>query len=274
MKRYVTYSLVSMVSALALTSVGNAQERDELRYSECLDLAVQAPDKAINKALIWQNEAGGVPARHCEAVGLFYMREYEEAAVRLERIAEDMRVGKDMPVRLGKRLVATSPMLADMYGQAANAWLLSGEIIRAETAIDIALSLAQSNTTQELDLVLDRARIAAADQDYAAALSDLEKIQEKDPQRADILILIASSARGTGDYVKALTAIDEYQSAYADDPAGYLERGNLLDAMGQKKEARLQWLKVVQLEEDGPNAQAARANIERLDVSKSRENAK
>lgn len=248
--------------------VAAEEDRDEQRYARCLDLASQAPDKAINNALVWQNEGGGVPARHCEAIGLSHMKEYAEAAVRLEKIAEDMRIGKGMPVRFGKRLVATSPMLADMYGQAANAWLLADEIVRAENAIDIALTLTTSGTSQEADLLLDRARIAAAAEDFGAALVDLERIKARDPLRHDILILIAASARGVKDYPKALRALDGYQAIYADDPAGHLERGNLMDAMGRHADARQSWLQVLQLVEDGPDAVAARANIERLDVNK------
>jgi len=267
MIRYITISFCAAVTFLSF-SLSAEKDRDELRYSLCLDLAERAPDKAINNALIWQNEGGGVPARHCEAIGLSHLKEHAEAAIRLEKIAEDMRVGKDMPVRLGKRLVATSPMLADMYGQAANAWLLAGAIGKAEAAIDLAMSLTATGTSQELDLLLDRARIAAADEDYGSALTDLEYIKSRDVGRTDILVLIAASARGVKDYPKATKALDAYQSVFMDSPSGHLERGNLFDAMGQSVAARQSWLRVLQLVDTGPNADAARLNIERIDVRK------
>lgn len=269
MIRYVTTSFIASTLFVSFAATAEEASRDELRYSRCLDMAARAPDRAINDALVWQNEGGGIPARHCEAIGLSQMKEYAEAAIRLEKIAEDMRIGKGMPVRFGKRLVATSPMLADMYGQAANAWLLGDEMVRAETTIDMALALTARGTTQEADLMLDRARIAAADQDFQAALTDLEAIKVRDPLRTDILILIASSARGVKDYEKAIEALDAYQEIYDEDPSGHLERGNLLDAMGLPNDARKSWLKVLQLVENGPDASAAQANIERLDVRKS-----
>jgi len=241
---------------------------DEERYARCLDMTVRAPDKAINNALVWQTDGGGAPARHCEAVGLFHLGEYGEAAMRLELIAEDMRVGKGMPVRMEERLVATAPMLADMYGQAANAWLLADEIVRAEDAIAVALSLTPKGSTQELDLKLDRARIFAADGDFEMALKDLEHIQAKDQGRMDILILIASAARGVSDYAKAEKAIDAYLAVFADDPAGHLERGNLYGAMGHLRAASQSWLKVLQLTEVGTDADAARANLEQQDMKK------
>ena len=241
---------------------------DESRYRACMDTAERAPDQAINKALIWQNEQGGIPARHCEALGLFYMQEYAEAAARLEKIARDMRTGRDMPLRFGKRTVATAPMLADMYSQAANAWLMADEIVMAEAAIDIALSLTVNGGPQELELLVDRARIAAADEDFILALDDLERVQQQDPGRKNILVLIAASARGVGDYSKAEFALKEYLTLFPDRPDGYLERGNLFDAQGLTEEARENWRKVLNLIEAGPSADAARANLERIDLLK------
>lgn len=240
-------------------------EREEDRYAACMTMADRVPDKGINLALAWIADGGGVPARHCEAYGLARMGEHAEAAARMMQIAKDMRVGKDMPVRMGTRMVANAAMLADMYGQAANAWLLADEIVRAEEAIDIALSLSPNGTQQELDLTLDRARIAAADKDFGLALKDLEFVQKGDPGRKDILVLIASAARGVGDYTKADMMLADFQAVFPDDPAGHLELGNLRHAQGDKDAARKAWLAVLSLEEDGVNAYAARANLEKMD---------
>ena len=245
----------------------NAQSKEEDRYTFCMDLAEKSPDKAINEALIWQNELGGVPARHCEAYGLFAAGEYREAAARMEAIAEDMRIGRDMPVRAGKRMVATAPMLADMYGQAATAWLLASEITKAEAAIDIALSLAINGSTQEADLFVERARIAAADDDYGLAFEDLKRVYKNDPQRKNLLVLIAAAARGIGNFVEAIRAVEEYIDIYPSETNGYLEYGNLMDAMGKQGDARKHWLTVLELSETGPDAEAARANLERTALS-------
>ncbi len=68
--------------------------------------------------------------------------------------------------------------------------------------------------------------------------------------------------------MKALEAINKYIEEFPEEATGYLEHGNLLDVMGKPDQARQSWLKVLRFESEGPNAVAARANIERVDVKK------
>ncbi len=250
--------------------LANQQPKDDQqeRYSLCLDLAEKAPDKGINNALVWQLDGGGVPARHCEALGLFYAGEYSEAAVRLEGIAEDMRIGRGMPVRGDERSTATASMLADTYGQAANAWLQGGEIVRAEASIGQALALVPVGTALEWSLRVTRARIAAAEEDFTLALSELEAVLKANPRRTDLLLFVAAAARATENYARAEAALDRYTATYPDNPSAYLERGNLMDAKGDATAARKAWLNVLSIVQVGPDADAARANIERVDVIK------
>ncbi len=225
----------------------------------------RSPDKAINLALEWQAGGGGVPARHCEALALSHMKEYAEAAVRLMRIADDMRVGKGMPVRGDQRMVANASLLADMYGQAANAWLLADEIVRAEDAIELGLAVVPAGTPQQNELLVDRARIAAADDDFEYALQDLEAVLQADENRTDILVLVAAAARGVGQLDRAEEALMRYRKAYPDDTAGLLELGNLRHAQGRTDDARKAWLALLRSAPEGRNAEAARANLEKLD---------
>lgn len=245
----------------------SAPDQDEDRYEACIRTAERAPDRGINRALEWQLAGGGVPARHCEAIGLFFAGEFSEAAVRLENIAEDMRIGRGMPVRGDERTTASAGMLADTYRQAANAWLRGEEYERAEAAIGQALALVPENTSLEHSIREDRAYIAAAEGDYALALEELDFVYRSNRGRTDLLLFIASAARSLENLARADQALGEYLAEFPDDPAAHLELGNLRDAQGNQSEARQAWLKVLTLSERGPDADAARANLERIDVS-------
>ncbi len=257
-----------MVFATVLTSnlPVRADEAGEERYRRCVDMIDRSPDKSINLALEWQASGGGVPARHCEALGLVELGEYAEAAARLMRIAEDIRVGRGMPVLGDQRLVANATLIADMYGQAANAWLLADEIVRAEDAVELALSVVPAGTPQHRELLVDRARIAAADNDFEYALQDLEAVLASDQNRTDILVLVAAAARSLGQYNRAEDALTRYRKTYPDHTAGLLELGNLRHAQGRRDDARKAWLDLLRFSVEGEDADAARANLAKLDM--------
>lgn len=245
-----------------------SENDDETRYGRCVDTAERAPDRGINLALEWQLEGGGVPARHCEALGLFFAGEFSEAAIRLENLADDMRIGRGMPLRGDERSTATAGMLADTYRQAANSWLKGNELERAEAAIGQALALVPERSALEDSIREDHAYIAAAEGDYQLALEELEFVYSRNRQRTDLLLFIASAARALENFARAETSLEEYIQAFPDNPSAFLELGNLKDATGDRAAARAAWLKVLSISEVGPDAEAARANLERIDVVK------
>ncbi len=272
MQNMLSYILATIAVFFLLASSFGATAQsaieDENRYGRCIDTAERAPDRGINLALEWQLEGGGVPARHCEALGLFFAGEYSEAAIRLENLADDMRIGRGMPVRGDERRTATASMLADTYRQAANAWLKGNELERAESAIGQALALVPENSRLEDSIREDRAYIAAAEGDYQLSLEDLEFVYSRNRQRTDLLLFVASAARALENYARAETALEQYIEAFPADPSAFLELGNLKDATGDRASARVAWLKVLSISEVGPDADAARANLERIDVVK------
>ncbi|GHF15808.1 hypothetical protein GCM10017044_07530 [Kordiimonas sediminis] len=262
-----SFILISSTSMQVAAFDGDQNIKEaEKRYADCMALAQNSPDKGIALALEWQTEGAGVPARHCEAVGLYHLGEFAEAAIRLDQLVEDIRTGRQMPINDGKRMVGGALLLADMYDQAANAWLMANEITRAETAIDNALSLVPETSTQAQTYLIDRARIAAFDGDYALAYADLQKVYEMNSGRADILLFLASAARSLNYLDEARAALTTYLSVYSDDPTAHLEMGNLEHETGNLAAARQSWLKVLRLQEAGPDAEAARHNLEKMDL--------
>ncbi len=261
----VVIGLFSLITNQSLVTGGFAENnaRAEDHYNSCMALAEINPDKGINMALAWLSDGGGVPARHCEATGLFYIGEYNEAAARFEKLADDMRRGRDMPIDGDKRVVAKAPLLADIYHQAASAWILGGEVVRAETAIDTALSLAVSGGYLYQQYQVTRAQIAGADSDFSLAYDDLHAVLKSDPGRRDILLFLASAARNLNKLEEADTHLARYLETAPYDAAAYLELGNLRDQQGDKVAANKAWLRVLRLEKSGPNHRAATHNIER-----------
>lgn len=233
-------------------------------YERCMKLAKEEPAAARDLAETWRDRGGGHPADHCFAVALIGLKQYKEAASRLEKLAQAM-------VR------APATLRAEVLGQAAQGWLLAGDPARAYAAGGAALGLRsgaadppvadpQVADPQVADLLVDRAAAAGTAGWFDKALADLDRVLKADPARLDALIYRASAYRALGRLDPALADLDKALKAAPDSVPALLERGNLRRLRGDMSGARQDWLRVAMLAPGSDAEAAAKANIERLDI--------
>lgn len=222
---------------------------DEPRqYAHCVALARTKPTEGWEEALAWTGLGGGEPARHCAAIALFGLKQYKEAATRLEELAQSSR--RDAVTRAG------------MLAQAGQSWLLAGEPERAYAAQTGALKLVPGAP----DLLVDRAQSLAEARNYREALADLDQALAAAPNRVEALTFRAAAKRFLDDLAGARADIDR---AVQLDPAfaeAWLEKGSIDRVSGDDAAARQAWMKVLDLAPEGGTADLARRNIELLDV--------
>jgi tetratricopeptide (TPR) repeat protein len=242
-----------LIAALAFWSVlvwtGSARAGEAQEYADCLDRAERSPRTAFERALAWRDEGGGFAARHCAAVALVAAEHYPDAADRLERLAEDMHA-------------AGHPRTAETLAQAGNAWLLAGFNERAVFVFTAALGLVPNNP----DLLIDRARAHAAAERYDQAAADLDLALAGAPERVDALVYRASARRRLDRLGDAAEDLAVALALDADHPEGLLERGMVRLALGDPAAARRDWLRLLDVMPEGPTAELARTNLEKLDV--------
>ena len=227
--------------------VGAEEINPKAEYRRCMDLAEISPDKGFEVALAWQGLGGGDSARHCAAVALLGLKQYDEAAKRLEGLAQ--------------KVAAAPDFRAQLLGQAAQAWLLGGKLSRADSVVTAALGLAPL----DIDLLIDRAQISAARSDHASSIMDLDKALKQDPHNVDALVFRASALRLTGKNEKASIDVEKALALRPDHPEGLLERGILHRLSDNKIGARADWLKIIQTAPASAAAESARANLQRMD---------
>ncbi|HXP95871.1 MAG TPA: hypothetical protein VN809_04110 [Telmatospirillum sp.] len=218
------------------------------QYKHCIALARQKPEEGWEEALAWTSLGGGEAARHCGAVALIGLRQFEEGASRLEDLAASSHA--DVKLRAG------------MLAQAGQAWLLAKNPERANAAQTAALKLVPDAP----DLLVDRSQSLAEAKNYKDALADLNRALLVAPNRVDALTFRAATKRflddrngAEADIVQALKIDPLYQDAWLE--SGILKR--LADDNGQARQA---WLKVLEIAPSSPAADLARRNIELLDV--------
>ncbi len=247
--RVLTLTLILIAAGID----ARADQFDSVRqqeYEDCMTLARRVPADGYESALAWQGQGGGDPARHCAAVALIGMGKFKEAAERLES--------------LGGAMAQRQPALAaGAFAQAGQAWTMAGETRRALDAAGAGLKL----TPDDADLLLDRAIAFATLGDFAAAIADLDKAHTLAPERADVLVYRASAWRFRKDLTKARADIDAALALEADNAEALLERGNIRRLTSDMAGARQDWLQVVEIAGGTPAADAAKANLEKLDVN-------
>jgi tetratricopeptide (TPR) repeat protein len=219
-------------------------------YERCMKLARQNPGEARSLAQSWHERGGAHPADHCAAVALIGLKQYKEAAIRLEALAQAM-------------MTAPAGLRAEVLDQAGQAWGLAGDAVRAYAAAGAAVALKPT----DLDLLIDRAQAAATAEYYDKAVADLDHVLKADPSRVDALIYRASANRALDRLDPALADVEKAISRAPNSAPALLERGNIRRLKGDNDGARQDWERVGRLAPGSQADLAAKANIEHLQSS-------
>jgi len=225
-----------------------AQEAEALQYRHCLTQAKLKPDDGLEEALAWASMGGGEPARHCMALARIGQKQYDDGAKRLEALAVESHQNKFIR--------------ADMLSQAAQAWMLADNWDKADADQRSALSLVPDNP----DILVDHAITLGQVHHYQEAADELTHVLKTQPGRIDALVLRASAHRYLDDRKGALDDVERALMLDPTDPDGLLERGILRRLDNDKNGARADWVKIITATSTGATADAARRNLELLDV--------
>jgi len=244
--------LIIATSLLPLAAAAGAEidGQDAASYQKCLDLARSNPAEGFETASGWRDHGGGLPAEHCVAIALVGLKEYPEAAKRLEAIANEMTVRESAALR------------ADVLSEAAEAWMEGGSTEGAIAALNAAIELTPKNP----DYFVSRAVAHAQSKDYKGAVQDLNRALAIGGPRGDALAYRAAAYRFLGDLKQARADADKAVQIDPQLPDAWLERANIKRLTGDDTGARQDWLTVLDLAPKSAAADAARDNLETLDV--------
>lgn len=225
---------------------------DETRFDACMDMATDDPASGIVAANEWLIAGGGYFARHC--LGFAYAKDgrWGAAADAFVDAARDAELARD------KRA-------ANLWTQAGNAMLATGDAEKALTYFDAALAqgVAQGLLLGELHLDRARALVVAGQTDAAEiALAEAHKLAPEDPLA---WLLSATLARRLGKLDRAQADIDIAARLAPRDPEVALEAGNIAASAGKYDVARRNWTQAIDIRPEGPIAKTARAHLSELD---------
>lgn len=184
------------------------------KHKSCLEQIAVDADLAFEDAMIWQSDGGGRRARHCVAMALFALGHKEEAAKRLDALANAADAG-------------TNIMRADFYAEAANFWLMANKPLEAYDSTTAGLDLREDH----IDLRIARARSYALQGRYDHAETDLTSALEFHPDHAAALRYRADARWQQGKLDAALIDIESALMADPESVETALLRGRIKEAV-------------------------------------------
>jgi len=225
----------------------------ELRFNECVELAIGDPNSGIVEANKWRLEGGGYLARHC--LGYAYAEQFNWtlATKAFVQAANEAEVAKD-------------PRVSKFWAQAGNAALAGGNFQEAVGYLNAALVQGSLEDLAKGEVHLDRARAYVALNDYPAAKSEFALVHKLVPQDPLGWLLSATLARRMGDLEQAKNDIGVAGKLVIADPAIALEAGNIAFEAGDLTNAKAHWEKSVEIDAKSRSAKVAKKYLARLEA--------
>ncbi|MEH6758485.1 MAG: tetratricopeptide repeat protein [Parasphingorhabdus sp.] len=244
--------IISLALALAAPAdLSVPMTMTEVRFNECVDLAVDDPVSGVVEANKWRIEGGGFLARHC--LGFAYAEQFNWTAA-TTAFVEAAREAE----------IAKYPRVANFWAQAGNAALAGDQPEKALEYLNAALVQGSLLGLEKGEVHLDRARAHVALNHYDAAKSEFASVHELAPQDPLAWLLSATLARRMGDLPLAKADIAVAAKLAARDPAIALEAGNIAYDGGDTAEAKANWEKAVEIDAESRPAKAAKKYLAQL----------
>lgn len=218
------------------------------RYRTCTEQVRGNPEAAARGAESWHSEGGGIHARACLGLALAALERWAPAATAFEQAAREAEAAND-------------PRRADFWVQAGNAWLASGDNAKALRAFDAALLTPSLTPELRGEVHLDRARVRVAENNVAAARTELDRALQLVPADPFAWYLSAALARRESNLARAGTDIARARQLAPDNPDVLLLAGTLAGQAGNMAEAERLYRQVA---EGAPDSEAGRQARESL----------
>jgi tetratricopeptide (TPR) repeat protein len=226
------------------------QAVQQKKYQACMKLAQKTPKAALKQAMEWEKADGGDAARHCVAASYMGLKQFDDAAMELERIAQSMPQSQ-------------ASLMAQLFFQAAQAWKDFGKPDLALNDVNQGLKLNKNS----VELLVLRATVYGDEEKYFEALDDLNAAYDLTSDRGTILTLRAKAYRKLGQADLAKDNVEMALKADPDDPDALLERGTQRAEAGDKAGAREDWVKLIEIAPDSMAAEGARTGLAAIDVN-------
>jgi len=156
------------------------------------------------------------------------------------------------------------PKTARMWAAAGNLWIAAGQLGKAAIDIDKALALPGLEAEQRGEALLDRARVAEAQNDLKTARARLNEARETIAQDPFYWYFSAALAIRENDLATAQSSIGQALKLAPSDPTVLFEAGHVAHFAGDDAKARYYWEQASSRDTNGQIGNLAREALKML----------
>lgn len=250
-----------MLMSLLLASTTPAElaaplSLSEVKFNECVDLAIDDPKSGIVSANAWRIDGGGFLARHCLGFAYAEQFQWERATQAFAEAAREAEIAK-------------YPRTANFWAQAGNAALAGNQADKALEYLNAALVQGTLIGLEKGEVHLDRGRAHVALNDYAAAKQEFVLVHSLAPQDPLGWLLSATLARRMDELSQAQDDIAVAAKLAPGDPSIALEAGNIAYKLGDIERAKAQWKQAIAIDGESRAAKGATIYLGKLAAAES-----
>jgi tetratricopeptide (TPR) repeat protein len=159
------------------------------------------------------------------------------------------------------------PKTARLWAAAGNMWIAAKEEGKAAIDLDKALALPGLEAEQRGEALLDRARVAEAQNDLKTARAKLNEAAQSISEDPFYWYFSAALAIRENDTATARTAIAKALQLAPSDPTVLFEAGHVAHFTGDDTAARGYWMRAAGSDPTGESGKAAAKAVEMLGIT-------
>jgi tetratricopeptide (TPR) repeat protein len=154
--------IAALLFPFALLQASDATAAPPDRFAQCLAAIDANAEAAHEAAMAWAADGKDVLAFRCAAMALSAQGRHDEAARRFDSLA-------------GATSLNQPGLRAELFSQAGNSYLLAHEGARGRAALTQSVTLMAGDHDALPDILIDRARAFAMENDWRHAEEDLSR---------------------------------------------------------------------------------------------------
>jgi tetratricopeptide (TPR) repeat protein len=232
------------------------------KYQDCISKVEISPYSTLTLARDWYIAGGGVAAQHCEAIALYELDEFKDAATLFERIVEKL-IQKEGVSQFAEANKET--LKVQLNYLAGNAWREAGDLDRAYNAFSAAIIGLAPNSVFAYDAYIERGIVLDLKKDYRNAVDDFTRAMELKQENIDGFIYRAKSFRKMHAFTEARLDLKVALEMDAYNPGALFESGIVFRLQNKKSDARFEWLKLIDKHPNTHWQKLAEDNIDLMD---------